>query len=264
MVIGLFYWIFYSLILLVAYHKIFTVYYLDFSGGLLRELLISGLLGAVLAGLSILYWQFGVIVIVLLALIAIAKAESAFAKTVILIVAITGCIVVGIISHRLKQDIQTVQSGQSEEEDDWAYEEATETEWESEEDDTYVYEEAAETEWDSKEDDTYVYYEDDSGIWTEEVDETSEDFIFPDSDMEYLLEMNLDGLSAESCRIARNEIYARHGRIFDDVQLQSYFESKDWYTGIYHANEFDDSVLNEYEKNNLQLILEYESKMGYR
>ena len=78
MVIGLFYWIFYSLILLVAYHKIFTVYYLDFSGGLLRELLISGLLGAVLAGLSILYWQFGVIVIVLLALIAIAKAESAF------------------------------------------------------------------------------------------------------------------------------------------------------------------------------------------
>lgn len=88
-------------------------------------------------------------------------------------------------------------------------------------------------------------------------------FIFPYSDSTYLKMEDLQGLSAEECRIARNEIYARHGRIFDDEELQAYFEQFDWYEGLYTADEFKESVLNEYEKANRDLITEYESEMGF-
>ena len=74
----------------------------------------------------------------------------------------------------------------------------------------------------------------------------------------------IEGLSKEECRIARNEIYARHGRMFTDETLQSYFDSKDWYDGYIEPEDFDESVLNEYETSNRDLIVEYETEMGYR
>lgn len=89
------------------------------------------------------------------------------------------------------------------------------------------------------------------------------DFVFPYSDRMYLDASDLQGLSAEECRIARNEIYARRGRIFQDAELQTFFEQFDWYEGLYTADEFDESVLNEYEKANRDLIVEYESEMGF-
>lgn len=89
------------------------------------------------------------------------------------------------------------------------------------------------------------------------------DFVFPYSDSMYLELSDLQGLSAEECRIARNEIYARHGRIFQDTDLQSFFEQFDWYEGLYTADEFDESVLNKYEKANRDLIVKYESEMGF-
>ena len=91
-----------------------------------------------------------------------------------------------------------------------------------------------------------------------------EEYILPGSDSVYLDQTDLQELSAEECRIARNEIYARHGRIFQDDELQEYFEQFSWYEGMYGADEFDDSVLNDYEKANLDLISNYESEMGYK
>lgn len=98
---------------------------------------------------------------------------------------------------------------------------------------------------------------------SEEVDEESEYFI-PESDSRYLTMDELEGYTEDDCRIARNELYARHGRKFSDEFLLTYFESKSWYEGTIEPEDFDESVFNEYELANRDLIVEYEKKMGYR
>ena len=42
--------------------------------------------------------------------------------------------------------------------------------------------------------------------------------------------------------------------MYETDDLREYFSSKSWYYGYLSADEFDDSVLNEYEKANLDLI----------
>ena len=53
---------------------------------------------------------------------------------------------------------------------------------------------------------------------------------------------------------ARNEIYARHGYIFRDSALRSYFEGKSWYEGTVPSDAFSATVFNEYELANIKLI----------
>lgn len=89
-------------------------------------------------------------------------------------------------------------------------------------------------------------------------------YILPTSDSEYLTMDDLEGLTAEECRIARNELYARHGRLFTDEALQAYFDSCDWYTGSIAPEDFDESILNEYEFANRDLIVTFEKEKGYR
>lgn len=84
--------------------------------------------------------------------------------------------------------------------------------------------------------------------------------IFPDADLRYIDEYELKDLTAYSCRIARNEIYARHGRVFKDKELQEYFNSKSWYYPDKNAN----IKLNKYETENVNTILNYEKAMGYQ
>ncbi|MCD2491251.1 YARHG domain-containing protein [Lacrimispora sp. NSJ-141] len=92
------------------------------------------------------------------------------------------------------------------------------------------------------------------------------EYVLPGSDSVYLTEADLVGLTKEQLRIARNEIYARHGRKFKDAALNEYFMSKSWYTPLYEPNQFEalgDSVFNDYEVANRKLIADYEKKMGY-
>lgn len=92
----------------------------------------------------------------------------------------------------------------------------------------------------------------------------SKEYIIEDSNFRELTEADLYYLTAEQCRIARNEIYARHGRMFQDAALQQHFESCSWYTGMYSASEFSDDMLSDVERKNLQAISAYETKMGYK
>ena len=89
------------------------------------------------------------------------------------------------------------------------------------------------------------------------------EYIFAKSGEEYLTRSDLEGLTAQELSYARNEIYARHGRRFQDAALQSYFDSKDWYSGTIDPEEFTESMLNQYEKANAELILDYEKEKGY-
>ena len=68
-------------------------------------------------------------------------------------------------------------------------------------------------------------------------------------------------LSAEELRLARNEIYARHGRIFQNEFLNNHFRACDWYRPTKTADEFSESVFNEYERANRNLILAVEKKL---
>ena len=70
----------------------------------------------------------------------------------------------------------------------------------------------------------------------------AEGFILPDSDTHLYSTSELEGLSNWELPIARNEIYARHGRTFQNEDLQGYFEAQDWYTPLYDPEEFDDEV----------------------
>ena len=89
------------------------------------------------------------------------------------------------------------------------------------------------------------------------------DFVLPDSSIRVLDKSELAGLSAEQCRIARNEIYAKHGRIFDDAGLQNYFNSCSWYHGTIPADRFSDTMLSDIEIKNRNLIVSYEKEKGY-
>ena len=97
-----------------------------------------------------------------------------------------------------------------------------------------------------------------------EVLNTSNEYILPNSDSEYLTYDDLAGFSAEQCRLARNELFARHGRKFNDEGLQAYFNSCSWYHGTIEPDNFNESVFNKYEIANRDLIVNYEYDMGYR
>ncbi|MEK6742654.1 MAG: YARHG domain-containing protein [Nitrospirota bacterium] len=58
----------------------------------------------------------------------------------------------------------------------------------------------------------------------------------------------------------RNEIYARHGRVFTTPEMKQIFEKSPWYKP---KPDFKETDLNETEKKNVELIQEYEKKMGW-
>ena len=64
-------------------------------------------------------------------------------------------------------------------------------------------------------------------------------------------EDKVTGLFVEDLRVLRNEIYARHGRIFKDAKLQKYFAEQKWYQP---NPEFKDPDLNDIEVKNLAII----------
>ncbi|HJZ80743.1 MAG TPA: YARHG domain-containing protein [Pyrinomonadaceae bacterium] len=67
----------------------------------------------------------------------------------------------------------------------------------------------------------------------------------------------LSGLFVEDVRKMRDEIYARHGKVFKDPWTQKYFASFDWYK----ANpNYSDASLSAVEKGNLAVIGAYEKR----
>ena len=71
-------------------------------------------------------------------------------------------------------------------------------------------------------------------------------------------EQMLRGLSLHELRLLRNEIYARHGRVFRAVWLQQYFAFQPWYL----ANEnFKDEELSGSDKLNVEMIVKYENRI---
>ena len=80
------------------------------------------------------------------------------------------------------------------------------------------------------------------------------EYVLPYSDSTYYTMKDVVHLTPEDIRIAINEIYARHGRMFTSKDLQDYFNSKSWYHPTVPADQFDESTLNDFEKKNIELL----------
>ena len=109
---------------------------------------------------------------------------------------------------------------------------------------------------DLSEDDYDSDLDEDSDNYSDSSEEN--EYVLPDSAKRKLKKSDLKGLSIEELRIARNEIYARHGRMFDDKNLQKYFDSQSWYEGTVPASEFPEDVLSSVEKKNVAFIRQFE------
>lgn len=138
---------------------------------------------------------------------------------------------------------------------------------EDEEDDDYYL--------DDDDDDDDAYFEDDDDDVYEENDyyvaenysnnESNGEFVFPNSDSSYLTTGDLNRIRGNKrlLRIARNELYARHGYIFQSGDLSSYFNAKSWYVGLEPDQEYiKNHLFNDYELENLKLIISYEEELN--
>lgn len=86
-------------------------------------------------------------------------------------------------------------------------------------------------------------------------DRPVEEFFFWDSDLRRLTDSEIYALSESERQMAINEIYARHGRMFNDSTVQLYFDCMSWYNGTTAPEDFDDSVFNEVELYNINALL---------
>lgn len=92
------------------------------------------------------------------------------------------------------------------------------------------------------------------------------DYVIPDSSSRYITEEDLASLSEDEILLARNEIYAKHGRKFNNVALNEYFSGKSWYTPTVEGEDFTEEyasqVFNDFEIKNISTIVNYEQAHG--
>jgi hypothetical protein len=88
---------------------------------------------------------------------------------------------------------------------------------------------------------------------------TSSDYVISDSSTRVIAEAELINLTPWQLKVARNEIYARHGRSFADKDLQCYFAKKSWYKV---DTNFNSSILSSTENKNIATIQAYENKIN--
>lgn len=91
------------------------------------------------------------------------------------------------------------------------------------------------------------------------------DYILP-TNSEYVSYEDLNNLTGEFgdeiIRYAINEIYARHGYVFKTEKYAEYFSSQEWYTPDANLSDayIKDALFNDYEKENLKILLSYEKE----
>lgn len=99
---------------------------------------------------------------------------------------------------------------------------------------------------------------------TQSATPASGDYILPDVQTRVYSTAELEQLSTDELWYARNEIFARHGRGFRNPELQSYFNSKPWYTrNPIDPDTFDSTVtLSATEQQNADAIKAIEQARG--
>ena len=97
----------------------------------------------------------------------------------------------------------------------------------------------------------------------EEVTVDEQGYILSESDTRLYTADELADFSDWELTLARNEIYARHGRLFDTPEIQEYFDGCGWYEGTITPEEFtghEEEYLNPIELENVQMIYNYQGQ----
>ena len=83
---------------------------------------------------------------------------------------------------------------------------------------------------------------------------------YPFASTRYLTSDDLNYLSKFELKIMRNEVFARHGFVFQTADMNEYFNSQTWYKNIPKLGNNDEvyNYLSEIEKSNIKLIKSYE------
>lgn len=123
-----------------------------------------------------------------------------------------------------------------------------------------------------------TYQEDYSAVLDENDDRfipfSSDGFVFPESSTQYITSDDLDNLAMisvesdytyqELLRFSVNEIYARHGYQFiPGGSFDVFYSQYQWYTESIKVDVTWD-LFNDYEQHNLNLLLNEESRNGFR
>lgn len=87
-------------------------------------------------------------------------------------------------------------------------------------------------------------------------------YILPESSQSYLSYDEIEDMPVQAVCYAKNEIYARNGRMFLSEELQEYFNEQYWYCPVYTADEFSTEMLNVYETANVELLANRENELG--
>lgn len=112
---------------------------------------------------------------------------------------------------------------------------------------------------------TYMTLTDDmiAEYGTQEEEILYSEYVFLDSDKKYLSEEEVRSVEIDRLFIGRNEIFARHGYIFQDANLQQHFENTSWYKGTIPNEQFNmEELFNDFEKKNVELIKKVENEIN--
>lgn len=82
-------------------------------------------------------------------------------------------------------------------------------------------------------------------------------YILAFSSSRKLIPQDIKYFNLEELVLARNEIFARHGYVFNTLWIKQYFHSKSWYV----PNPSYKGSLNSIEEYNVHLIKEYEKAL---
>lgn len=111
----------------------------------------------------------------------------------------------------------------------------------------------------------YYYYGQDAANDNDYYYNVAEDGYLWPTDSYYISYSDLDFMEKDTVRALLNEIYARHGYVFETARWSTYFNNKSWY--VKNPNVTKDTVngyLSSVEKKNIETIAAYEKKMGWR
>lgn len=265
--------IFYMILILVVYHKVFVVFYFDLLHGFAKELFVAFLLALLMVYITLMQWKIAAVIIFIIALVIILKCEDNAKR---ILVGILAAIAIGFIIYSGLQYSREVNGNSKEDsvekvsDKNSGYKNIKRKYIQSTPDPTPESTESAGEDERKKIDfaEEENQYEESDEKELNEIQETKEEedevsmseYIFPDSSTKRLKENDVKSLSSAQCRLAKNEIYARHGRLFQDESLQNYFDKKSWYSGYIEPDDFDESVFNKTEKANIKLLAKYENK----
>lgn len=97
----------------------------------------------------------------------------------------------------------------------------------------------------------------DHGEFKKEIIEKDELFLMNRA----VTENDLAGKTYRDLDIMRNTIYARHGRRFNRIDLQEYFNQQPWYKPIYMPEKFPIGLLTGIQKANVEYIALYQTRL---